>query len=330
MSSSSSILKNTLKPFRHFTPIQILFYILLLLVSVMIIYRGFSFFYPQKEGFDEDEQTAGTLSNGNSSSSSKYVNKTGTEIYDDFYVQLYDELVYNYSKNKFEVGEVTALNGDNSSKNVLLDVGSGTGHHVDAFSKTGAKVIGVDISPDMVNKAKEKYPGLDFRVGNVLDSLLFSYNYFTHISCLYFTIYYMKDKVTLFNNCMNWLLPGGYLVVHLVDKHKFDPIIPAGNPFSIVSPQKYAEKRITSTIVKFNDYDYKANFDLNEDLAVFKETFKYKKNDQVRVNEHYLYMPTIKTVLAMAKDAGFIVKGQVDMSKVGYEYQYLYILQKPN
>ena len=328
MSASSSIFKNTLKPFRHFTPIQILFYILLVLVTSMIIYRGLLFFYPelQKEGF---EDPPGVISNDDKSA--KYVNKTGTEIYDEFYVDLYDKLVYSYSKNNFEVGEVTSLGGggyDYTKPNTILDVGSGTGHHVGLFSKTGAKVIGVDISQDMVNKAKEKYPDLDFRVGNVLDSLLFSQNYFTHITCFYFTIYYIKDKQTFFNNCMNWLLPGGYLVVHLVDKYKFDPIIPAGNPFTIVSPQKYADKRITNTVVKFHGYEYKSNFDLNEDLAIFKETFKYKKNDRVRVNEHYLYMPTIKTILAMAKDAGFIVKGHVDMTKIGYEYQYLYVFKK--
>jgi ubiquinone/menaquinone biosynthesis C-methylase UbiE len=289
----------------------------------MIVYRGLVFFIPDKEGFEDS---------GDKDKPYKYVNKTGDEIYDKFYVDLYDELVYSYSKNNFEVGEVTALTNQDGylEKNVMLDIGSGTGHHVNAFSKSGAKVIGVDISPNMVNKASEKYPELDFRVGNVLDSLLFSNNYFTHITCLYFTIYYIKDKRTFFSNCMNWLLPGGYLVVHLVDKYKFDPIIPAGNPFTIISPQKYSDKRITNSVVKFHDFDYKANFDLNEDLAIFKETFKFKKNEQVRVNEHYLYMPTIKAVLAMAKDAGFIVAGHADMTKIGYEYQYLYILQKPN
>jgi len=31
----------------------------------------------------------------------------------------------------------------------------------------------------------------------------------------------------------------------------------------------------------------------------------------------------------MAKTAGFIMKGKIDLIKAGYEYQYLYILQKP-
>jgi len=324
MSSTSSLVKHTLKPFSHFTSIQILFYTFLVLVSAMIVYRGLSIFYPQTEGFETE--TDDKLNIG----SNKYVTKTGNDIYDEFYADLYDELVYSSSKNNFDVGEITALStSDDLEKNVILDVGSGTGHHVDAFTKTGATAIGVDISPSMVKKAKENYPGLDFRVGNVTDTMLFSYNYFTHISCLYFTIYYIKEKVAFFRNCMSWLLPGGFLVLNLVDKYNFDPILPAGNPFTIVSPQNYADKRITTTVIKFHDYDYKSNFDLNEDLAIFKETFKYKKNQKVRVNEHVLYMPTIQSVLAMAKDVGFIVTGRVDMGKIGYEHQFLYILQKP-
>lgn len=325
MSSSSIVIKKALKPFSHFTTIQILFYAFLLLVSVMSIYRGFSLFNPQlEEGFDTD------INGKSNQGGAKYVNKTGDDIYDTFYADLYDDLVYSSSKNNFDIGEITALTSkDAPEKNVMLDVGSGTGHHVGALSKTGAKVVGLDISPSMVKKATENYPGLDFRVGNALDTMLFSYNYFTHISCLYFTPYYIKDKMTFFSNCINWLLPGGYLILNLVDKYKFDPILPAGNPFTIISPQKYADKRITTTVVKFHDYDYKSNFDLNEDLAIFKETFKYKKNQQVRVNEHILYMPTIKAILAMAKDVGFIVSGRVDMGKIGYEHQYLYILQKP-
>ena len=40
-------------------------------------------------------------------------------------------------------------------------------------------------------------------------------------------------------------------------------------------------------------------------------------------------MPTQKHILSLAKSAGFIMKGKVDMVSAQYEYQYLYILYKP-
>jgi SAM-dependent methyltransferase len=154
---------------------------------------------------------------------------------------------------------------------------------------------------------------------------------FSHITCFYFTIYYVQNKLEFFQNCYKWLKPGGYLVLHLVNRNKFDPIINASNPVNFISPQKYAKKRITNSIVKFNNFTYKANFsiDKNRNVANFKEMLKYNKNGNVRENNHILFMDTQKRILTLAKNAGFVLKGKIDLVRAQYEYQYLYILQKP-
>lgn len=41
-------------------------------------------------------------------------------------------------------------------------------------------------------------------------------------------------------------------------------------------------------------------------------------------------MESQKDILVMAQEAGFILEGQIDLIKAQYEYQYLYILVKPN
>ena len=58
-----------------------------------------------------------------------------------------------------------------------------------------------------------------------MDFMNFDAQSFTHITCLYFTIYYIKDKTRLFKNCYDWLKPGGYMVLHLVNRNMFDPIL---------------------------------------------------------------------------------------------------------
>ena len=135
---------------------------------------------------------------------------------------------------------------------------------------------------------------------------------------------------------MRWLTPGGFLAVHMVNRDKFDPILPAGNPFSIVSPQKYSKKRITTTTVKFDEFEYKSNFDMKDTIetmsdpnAIMKETFKNNKNGNVRQNEHKLYMLTQAEILDIAKEVGFIIDSKVDMLECQYDSQYVYILQKP-
>ena len=87
---------------------------------------------------------------------------------------------------------------------------------------------------------------------------------------------------------------------------------------------------ITNTIVKFDKYDYKCNFDLKGDVATLHETFKDNTNESVRQNEHKLYMDSQKKILTMAKEVGFILHSKVDMTKCQYDSQYLYILQKPH
>jgi SAM-dependent methyltransferase len=76
-----------------------------------------------------------------------------SEIYDDFYATIYDDLVFNKNKNDYEIGKwLENTRPDNQS--VVLDIGSGTGHHVSSLKAHGYKAIGIDVSPSMIKKAK--------------------------------------------------------------------------------------------------------------------------------------------------------------------------------
>jgi len=273
-------------------------------------------YVPKAEGFQQKE---------------KFIEKQNMDLFDGFYVAIYDSLFKRNIQNAFEMKTLIYKTGLNK-KTSLLDIGCGTGDNVGTLTDKGYRVEGIDQSEAMIKMAQEKYPKAKFSVKNAMTAISFSPESFTHISCLHFTIYYMKDKLTFFNNCYRWLRPGGYLMIHLVNRKMFSPIVPASNPLVMVSPQKYAKKRITNSYVKFTDCEYKADFDLqeNKDLAIFKEKIKNDSDGHVRQNTHTLYMPTQKTVLKLAKDAGFIMHAKVDMVISGPEYQYLYILKKPN
>ena len=256
------------------------------------------------------------------------------EVYDDFYAEIYDYLVFNNLKDNYEVGEIINKTTP-TTESIILDIGSGTGHHVGKLASKGHKVTGLDLSTAMVSKAKENYPKYDFIQGDASNADQFKAAAFTHILCLYFTIYYIKDKEPFFQNCFNWLMPGGYMIVHLVDREWFDPMLPVGVPKLAVSPQKYTEKRITQTNVKFNKFDYSSKFDLdkNSNEATFSEKFVFNdeegKPTKVRTQDHKLYMEDTQHILLNAQESGFIIQGKIDLSNIKYDYQYLYILVKP-
>ena len=296
--------------------------ILIFIALFLIIVVFFKSFNPVKEGMD----------NYNINTTEKnFLFKEGNAVYDDFYANIYDYLVFSQVKNDYEIGVIT--NKTNlTGESIIADIGCGTGHHVANLASKNLDIIGIDISPSMIKKAKEEYPAFAsyFKVGDVLNGTLFNDNSLTHILCLYFTIYYIEDKMRFFNNCMNWLMPGGYLIVHLVDKYKFDPILPPGNPLYIVSPQKYAKERITKTKITFNDFIYNSNFKLhNNNTASFEEKFKFN-NGKVRKQEQILYMEDLPTIVNMVLDAGFVIHAKIDMVKCAYENQYLYVFYKPS
>lgn len=291
---------------------KLLFFLALFLI-LSVVFKSLSF--PKREGFEQKD---------------KFLFKDSTNIYDNFYTEIYDFLVFNSIKNNYEIGQIinTTLP---SNKSKILDVGSGTGHHVAQLAENGLDVTGIDISPSMVSKAKSNFPDYDFKVADALNNNIFNSNTFTHILCLYFTIYYFEDKKVFLNNVMNWLIPGGYLIVHVVDRDQFDPILPPGNPLYVVSPQKYAKERITKTKVNFNEFVYTSNFNLikDKDLAIFDEKFKFN-DGKVRKQEHKLYMEDKDKILSQATELGFIIKGKINLVNCAYENQYLYILVKPS
>lgn len=295
--------------------------ILIIISLLLVLIFGLKGFKPKGfsgllEGFEQND---------------KFLIKSGPEIYDDFYATIYDYLVFNNFKDDYEVGQIMTLSNP-SSQSKILDIGCGTGHHVSLLASKGLDVLGIDISQSMINKAKENFPDYKFEVGDALNNNQFQQESFTHILSMYFTIYYFKDKKQFFENCYKWLMPGGFLFVHLVDRKRFDPILPPGNPLMYVSPQRYAKERITSTKVKFTDFSYSADFQFDEknDTAKFIEKFKNDVDGKIRKNELTMYMPDTQEIIDEALSCGFIVESQIDLLQCQYEYQYVYMLIKPN
>jgi SAM-dependent methyltransferase len=297
--------------------------LMLFLAVVIITIWGISFFYNTKtknqEGFTQE---------------ANFILKQNDEVFEDpFYVGIYDDLFYKKIYNTYEVG-VIVNEIHPTSNDVIIEIGSKTGNYVGAMKSNGYNVVGIDKSEAMVEHASKKYPDCKFIHGDPLEFMNFSSEYATAILLLDFSIYYISDRRTLFNNCYHWLKPGGYLVLHLVNRHMFDPVAPAAKPFTIVSPQSVAPARITTSDVVFNNFNYKSKFEIEgggdtNDTATIIETMKDKRG-KVRKNIRSMKMTGQKIIIGEAKDAGFMMLSQYDLLKNQREYQYIYILYKPS
>ena len=263
----------------------------------------------------------------------KIVIPSNDDIYDRFYAGIYDGLFGDKAKVLFEVNQITknALKKWKGPKNSIriLDAGCGTGWHTKLLSKN-YDIIGLDRSPYMLKEANKINNKDVLKLGNIKDTNLFSRNSFTHILCLYYTIYYIKNLNQMFKNFYKWLVPGGVIVIHVVDRENFDPLLNASSPFPLFSLQRYSKKRLTESKVHFNNFMYKGKFHLDKsnDRATFQEIFTYKKKPKVRKQTHTLYMPDINFIVEKAKGNGFTLIHKIGLIPVSFEYHYLYIFRK--
>jgi len=121
----------------------------------------------------------------------------------------------------------------------ILDLGCGTGEHLNALKKFGVRGVGIDSSPYMLDVAKERYPsGIDF-INKSFISFDF-YNEFDAIICLFGSMVYLlndKDVDNFFWNTWRALKPGG---IGIFEVWHSTPICKIRNkPLTHVSSTKY-------------------------------------------------------------------------------------------
>lgn len=280
---------------------------LFILAIFVLIFNYFSNNVISKEGFVQLE---------------KFVLKKDGNSYDEFYAEVYDKI--HSPDPKKELAEILKITGADKNS-AFLDVGSGTGCTLLALTDSGAKCIGIDKSEAMVTVAKEKCGPL-IKHGDVTEPIQFTRNQFTHILCLNQTIYEIEDKHAFFTNCRYWLRNGGALVLHLVDKNRFNTVV--GRHFLLDNPQKYVKERITKSETDFGNFTYFAKYDIRQKGAsTFVETFTDATTKNVRQNERTLFMDTEDAVLKVAQQCGFSQHGKINMESINDdEFQNIYVL----
>jgi SAM-dependent methyltransferase len=250
------------------------------------------------------------------------------KIYDKFYSGIYDELFTSPARNQFEVLQVreTLLKKYKGGKIAILDIGCGLGHQVDLFNQYKYNAKGLDLSQQMIDRAKINYPLLEFKTGDMLDRTLYEPKSFSHITCFFYSVYYIEDIHKLFEVVNSWLKTGGYFVVHLVDKRKFDPVLEKSSGLiPLYNPQKHSKK--TKTQLKFNDFKYEADWNLDSKPVIFSEICRFP-NDKIRKNMHSFYMCTMKKYVDTAEKTGFKLRNTIDMAIANHPFNYLFCFEK--
>ncbi len=266
------------------------------------------------------------------------------ELFDEFYASIFTKLTQNEKLLQAE----SALCLQEFSRIIpkdqltILDAGCGIGIATSSFAKQGVRrVVGLDKSRAMIQYAKNttlphttltdaQKRSVEFRIGDLLGPTTFMASEYDSACLLYFTVYYLgKDLSALLRNLHLWVKPGGTLAIEAVNKYKFEPVLDSSNPWVGVSPQRYKKERLTKSRVVFDQFDYEADFDLQDPKAEFREVFRFK-DGSVRRQRHRLYMPSIKEIIQTATESGWSYTKYVDMMPMAFSYGYLlFFTRKP-
>jgi ubiquinone/menaquinone biosynthesis C-methylase UbiE len=257
-------------------------------------------------------------------------------LYDTFYASVYDHLTQGSTRSQAEVGMILhewTKRGDDLSKFEILDAGCGTGIVTSSFAKMGCKrVVGIDKSEAMLNQARtktipqttlteEQKAAIEWRQADLYSPSAAAGGEFSHAVVLYFTLYTFADKEAFLRCLFHWIRPGGRLVLHVVNKHKFDPMLESSAPWLGFSLQKYSDKRVTKSDVTFNKFKYTGDFQLTDPAAEFRETFRFN-DGKVRRQRHTLRMEDMSKIVEMAKAVGWEYLGHTDLTPISFEYAF--------
>ncbi len=294
----------------------------------------------EKEGFQSAGAAASQEDQLDNPSATDWLDNLA--LYDDFYASIYDKLVQGDKRSMLEVAllerdwkKATPTMQPNEWR--ILDVGCGTGISTIAFAKLGcAKVVGIDRSAPMIRRAQTitmpaatltdaQRAAIEWRNGDIEQLEIAQQAEFTHACVMYFSFYYISDQAGFFRNMSYWVIPGGVLSIHVVNKSKFDPMLEAAAP-TLFSLQKYSNERIMRSRIAFDTFDYEGVFDVDETpgatAAEFRETFRYKANGNIRRQRHIFNMPEMKDIVQLGQTAGWQYRGYIDNTTTGFEYSY--------
>lgn len=166
----------------------------------------------------------------------------------------------------------------------ILDVGCGTGSHLNTLTEMGFTGLGIDLNENMIAFAQEKYPHLHFEVQD-MKQLSFS-NQFDAIICLCTTFCYNtsnEEVVAALKSFHKALKKDGLLIIEtfnpivFLEKKKFESTIEKTRNYEKFGLRSVSEQWVDETkqqlIERRTVYKLENNKEVNSDLTTYRLFF---------------------------------------------------------
>ena len=231
------------------------------------------------------------------------------DAYKDF-AMVYDTFMDNAPYDKWLQFLIENFNKYKVPKELVLDLGCGTGTLTQMLSKKGYDMIGVDNSDEMLSIAIQKGMNVTQNILYLLQDMreFELYGTVRAVISICDSINYLleeEDIVKTFSLINNYLDPGGIFVFDFNTVYKYE---------SVIGDATIAENRDTCSFIWENYYHTKEH--INEyDLTIFvkEENERYRRFDET----HYQRGYTVRQMEEFLHKAGLVLLETLDSDTYG-------------
>lgn len=161
----------------------------------------------------------------------------------------------------------------------ILDLGCGTGTLTGALAKQCSYVLGIDASSEMIEKAKERYPDIEFQV---MDALELPYNHEWDVIFSNAVFHWIPDHDLLLRKIRHSLKPSGKLICEFGACGNIETIEGAFRTALQENGYAYRSKFNFPTVDKFGALLIKNGFSI-------EKIYDYNRPTPLRDGEQGLY-----------------------------------------
>ena len=262
-----------------------------------------------------------------------HIDKIKNESINEFGSQITQEKYAKIAEQGFWKSEEILANKYFQPKSNILDIGCGSGRTAISFHKKGYTVIGVDITPEMIDTAKKialsKNFNIDYRVGDAtnlefpdtcFDNAIFANNGWVQIPG-------KKNRQKALNEIYRVLKPGGYFILTAHQRYYSSNYlffwISKWIKFYILRPLGYKIEEID-----FGDLFFKINYPNTKSKRRQFIHFTSKKEVEGQIKNAGFKIDMRKSMGEISKEDADLMRGSLSKKFNSYKSPIFYICVK--
>lgn len=200
----------------------------------------------------------------------------------DSYNRNAEEWVNKYSLNSYthshlEKPAMLSVLGDIKGKNIIC-IGCGSGEEANLLYERGANIVGFDMSEELITVAKEKFPNIEFYVGDAEDFVLEKK---FDIAFASFVAHYFPNYKKLLSNTSNLLMENGtfiFSIIHPIKRVLVKEIV-GDKKFTVLGNSKSSDGSLDTLYGDYlNSREMKVRFSEGFEMIHYHSTI----GDQIR------------------------------------------------